>query len=318
MLNYPWLEHGGYLSGKLLFLDLSFWINLSEPKNPSYELLKARLSNLVETGKLICPVSPPLLIELCKQPRSPHRDSISQVMDMLSKGLSLRFGEATFRHEFEAALEGRQAERQVAYSYFRDAFPPIYTLLSPEQGMETSITDFLSGCCGDVLKIKAALMEQGFSERSQQQNEWRQKNQPTRKKIEEDEWNATFMGLLLTIRSVLAEKSEWYATLSRILSMRLAPSYRILMKELGDRRRELGDKLDSCPSFRCHYKYMTQLRLHRRVEGNDIWDFFHATMAPYVDCLATDNATRHICVSMLGMDKVISKDTELIDWLKDL
>ena len=45
---------------------------------------------------------------------------------------------------------------------------------------------------------------------------------------------------------------------------------------------------------------------------------------PYVDCLATDGGTRHICADVLKMDKkfgtrIISpdtKDTKLRDWLQ--
>jgi hypothetical protein len=185
-LNYPfdrlgWLEHEGHLHRKLLFLDLKFWIWLSEP---NHEQLKVFLSHLVETGKLICPVSPSILMELFKRAHDTHRDSISQVMNQLSKGLSLRDVNTTFRHEFEAALDGRQAERQVAYSYFQAAFSPVFTLLSPEQGMETSITDFMNGWWGSELEINAAGVEQKLVKGAHRENEWRQENQSTRKKVE--------------------------------------------------------------------------------------------------------------------------------------
>ena len=149
---------------KLLFLDLTFWIKLSELKNPPHEQLKALLSDLVETGKLICPVSPSILMELWKQSGGTHRDSISQLMNELSKGLSLQDIYTTFPPEFEAALDGRQAERQVAYSHFLDAFHhPV-----PDQSMALSITDFMNEWWSGARERAAANMNQGFSERTQQ------------------------------------------------------------------------------------------------------------------------------------------------------
>jgi hypothetical protein len=300
-LDYPfdrlgWLEHEGHLRRKLLFLDLNFWINLSESKDSSYERLKALLSNQVETGKLICPVSPSLLMELLKRKRDTHRDTISQLMDELSKGLSLRDVDTTFRHEFEAALDGRQAERQAAYSRFQDVFPPqVFPLPFPE-----SITDFMSGYWGDTRGIYAAGIEQGFSERAQQENELRRDNKLTWKMVEEAERQGTFREMKPVILRVL--RALGYPLLSR----------------------KLRDILDSCPSFWCHYKYTTELRLHRRVKRNDMWDFLHAAMAvPYVDCLAADGGIRHICADVLKMDKKfgtriisLSQGPGLIDWLQ--
>ena len=113
----------------------------------------------------MCPVSPSLLMELAKRPRDTHRDSHSRLMDELSKGLSLRMVHDIFHHEFEAALEGQQAERQVAYSHFLDAVGGEITLPVPEglaqseEGLElgarlvnwmssflspSSITDFMN------------------------------------------------------------------------------------------------------------------------------------------------------------------------------
>lgn len=82
--------------------------------------------------------------------------------------------------------------------------------------------------------------------------------------------------------------------------------------------------LECCPTFWCHYKTMAALRSNRPVKGNDIWDFLHvASAAPYVDCLACDGGTRHICSNVLGMDskygaRILSSDEDLIKWVLDL
>jgi hypothetical protein len=206
-LNYSfdrlgWLEHEGHLHRKVLFLDLKFWIKLSDP---NHEQLKALLSHRVETGKLICPVSPSILMELSKLPRSTHRNSISQIMSALSKDLSLLRVDAAFRHEFKAALDGRQAERKVAYSHFLDVFHlPVMVL---------SITDFMNGCLNDARGRSTRGMQEGSVEKAQQENEWRRENQPTRKEVEGDEWWATFRELSSDMLSVLFEESERDPTL---------------------------------------------------------------------------------------------------------
>jgi hypothetical protein len=138
----------------------------------------------------------------------------------------------------------------------------------------------------------------GFEEGSEK-NEWRQDNKSTRKEVEEAEWQGSFKAMDPVIRSVL--RARGYPLLSR----------------------KLRDILNSCPSFWCHYKCMTELRWHKPVNGNDIWDFLHVAMAvPYVDCLASDGGTKSIlCAGPLGMDKkfgirVISEENDLIDWLQ--
>ena len=116
-----WLESQGYLNRELLFLDLNLWIQLSEPQTELQAEIKDRLFEMVSRGRLICPVSPSLIMELGKKPPSPSRQSQSQLMDELSRGLGLKIGQRIFPIEFEAALGGDAAPRRMAYSHFFDA-----------------------------------------------------------------------------------------------------------------------------------------------------------------------------------------------------
>jgi hypothetical protein len=82
---------------------------------------------------------------------------------------------------------------------------------------------------------------------------------------------------------------------------------------------------EKCTLLFLNFAEIMHIFIFDLTKRNDIWDFLHVAMAaPYVDCLATDGSTRSIlCAGTLKMDKkfgtrVISKDTELIDWLKDL
>jgi len=92
----------------------------------------------------------------------------------------------------------------------------------------------MNGYWSDVRGINAAGMNQGFSERAQQENELRRGIKLTRKKVEEAEWQGTVRALYPVMRSVLR-----------------AHGYPLPI-------RKLRDILDACPSFWCHYKYMTE------------------------------------------------------------
>jgi hypothetical protein len=320
-----WLESGGYLSRKLLFLDLNFWIRLSNPRTSLHKELKKLIADMVEAGKLLCPVSASLLMELAKRPRDTDREGHSQLMDTFSKGVSLRMVHETFREEFKAALQGSQVERQAVYSHFFDACSKEIIFPASEGSAESevkrtldavlanymfnylttmSITKFMNEWMKDATQTIVAHLRQGFEEKSQEEGKWRQQNVVTSKAVEPAEFWGTLQELSTEIQHVLQTIDP---KLSRNLESRL-----III-------------LDSCPSFWCHYKIMSKLRLDRpAVEENDIWDFLHVSLAvPYVDCLACDKATRHLCSNVLGMNKkygtqILSGEYELLAWLQSL
>ena len=86
---------------------------------------------------------------------------------------------------------------------------------------------------------------------------------------------------------------------------------------------EARETLKACPTFGCRYKLLAALRSHKStVRENDLWDLQHvASATPYVDCLACDGGTRHICTQLAGLDdkygtKIISKPREILEWVQ--
>jgi hypothetical protein len=246
-------------------------------------------------------------------------------MDELAKGLSLLKVNDIFGNEFKAVLEGRRAERQIAYSHFLDAFCGGLTFPVPEGSARSeiqrvisaavagvmfnslaamSITHFMNNWMEGATETAVAHMRQGFSEMSRQEGERRQQNLATPQAIEEAEFAGTFQELSPVIQLVLQ-------TIDPKLS-----------HDLDNRLKSI---LESCPSFWCNYKVMTAIRLNRPgVKENDLWDFLHVVPAvPNVDCLACDSATRHLCTNVLKMDKkygtrIVSQESELMQWLQSL
>ena len=68
-----WLERSGHLRKKKLYLDLNFWINLTDPKDNLDAELRELVTGMVNEGRLICPISPSLVVELGKQSDSTRR-----------------------------------------------------------------------------------------------------------------------------------------------------------------------------------------------------------------------------------------------------
>lgn len=118
-----WLRKTRYLTRQILFLDLNHWINLAEEQdNVSRELNKA-LHEAVDAGKLVCLVSPSLLMEVEKRPLSDMRYRYCRLRDRLSGKLSLRDELAIFAEEFRARGLRQQIERQIAYSFSMRCLP---------------------------------------------------------------------------------------------------------------------------------------------------------------------------------------------------
>lgn len=77
-----------------VYLDLRFWIlfrdahRAQEPTDPVFRLL-AKLLSLVKEGKAVCPISESTFIELLKQKDRAIRKATAQLIDALSRGVSL-------------------------------------------------------------------------------------------------------------------------------------------------------------------------------------------------------------------------------------
>ena len=318
-----WLASQGYLNRRLLFLDLNFWIRLSESRTGLQEEIRDLLVELVSSGRLICPVSPSLIMELGKQPPSTHRQSQSQLMDELSGGLGIKIGTRIFPIEFEAALEGKRATRNLAYTHFFDAMVESGLALDRPSNIpegiarlaakivlgaqaQLSITEFMNVSFDmgrDEVSRKhpsVAKMSRGFSDKAVEAEHWKLDNPTSLESIEQ----AEFLGLLRQVFSDIWNFIPRTTTGNPQFS-----------------EKEFVELLDACPTFWCIYKAMAAIRWRGRVSGNDIWDVLHiASITPYVDCLACDKGTRHVFREMLHADQrfgaiIVSEEADLLEWL---
>lgn len=315
-----WLEQCGYLNRKLLFLDLNFWIRLVKESTPTQLELKERLTTLVSSERILCPISPSMIMEVGKQPRSEYRDSQTNLMDELSCGLAIKLPPRVFPVEYKSESEGRHASRELIYSHFMDAMAETPLSLEGHPGLpeplarlaaelvldsqtKLSITKFMAESFnrtegsfpgGDSSSLR---MNDAFSEKAAEWEKWKCSNTMTMEDI---------------------ERSEFHGLLSEIL-----PG--ILIQEPAARTHDrIAEVSKECPTCWCTYKAMAVLRNRGGISGNDIWDVLHAgTAIPYVDCLACDRGTRNIYADRLKADerfgtRIVSNESGLSEWLSDI
>src|SRR5215216_4261674 len=251
------------------FLDLNFWIRLSEGQDAVYRDLSNALHEAVRKRLLICPVSPSLLMELQKRPSSNKREGISQIMDVLSKRLSLRINMAIFTEEFRALLAEEQIERSIAYSHVFDGLSIVFPedgwgAPSAQKATELILNDIESLSISQILGLGEKGRSQhlnylrvGLKKLAQQEEKWRQANEEVPPaKIEQAEFAGTVRSFVPYLFHVF-EKADFSVKLK-------------LHSMTDNERREL---LNSCPTFWNEYKLLAALRSNRRrVEENDLWD----------------------------------------------
>ncbi len=329
-----WLQRTGYLKRRTLFLDLNHLINLSRARDGVYWELREALRQGVDAGEIVCPVSPSLLMEVRKQRQTDGRYKCSVLMDQLSGRLSLREASAIFAQEFRAQILGQQVERQMVYSFFLDAmspsgwsldFPgPAWEPGSVGQAARMAFDRFASISIPQAINLSTEEqrernmnpLRQGWSTLAQQAGEWRAQNeQATSREIEQAEFTATVRSRTPQIAQVLMEPG---------LAVILENQHGLSGKPDDERHDELKDILDSCPSFWCKYKLLAAVRSSRQtLSENDLWDLQHvASAAPYVDCLACDRATRHICTQEVGIDRrydtaIVARPSEILAWVRN-
>lgn len=326
-ISFPrssWLWASGLLDRKTVFLDLNFWINMSEGEKASYRRLARLLSDMVAAGKVICPVCPTLLLEVKKRPSSDKRMQYCCLMDELSCGLSLRHWPIIFREEFKNALEGRSMEREKGYSHFVEGFS-VGTHIEFDQSWSKADANQAANLISQQLRQMSiceiidievephqegsiTFLRRGLVELCQQEKEWGEAHTISSDEVERAEFAAAVRALIPQIFSSAQELDA--SMLQKLIYMPLE---------------EKASLLDQCSTFYCNYKLMSALRSNRIcVKENDMWDLEHATTAlPYVDCFACDSGTRHLCRNMLHLDdqfgtKVLSSVDALIDWIQSI
>ncbi len=117
-----------------IFLDTNIWIDIADGVRPDWAEIGHRLIELVENGRAFCPVSAPILWELCKQ----EYDSAlrtAELMDKLSLGVTFIPASEIFRLEARNFFLGIVDNRQ--YALARHApFAPFVGHVSTESWIE--------------------------------------------------------------------------------------------------------------------------------------------------------------------------------------
>jgi hypothetical protein len=321
-----WLERTGYLDRKLLFLDMHFWVRVREQETPDYVELSRMLREMVSEGRLICPVSPSLLMEVEKQGWLDCRTDTYRLMDDLSRGLSLRVPPYVFADEMVHVLRGDPIPRDVAYSHFFDAFSPGLALSFPENSLSaqqsremadaifgemegSTIRDVMASLRAEAGDGHIDPLRTGWKEMAEKETRWRQQRPMNAGEIEQAEFAAT----------VDAFAPHLAGTLDAVGLDNLERAH------TDNSPASIAARLNACPTFWCEYKLLSAARSNRpRMQENDFWDITHlSTALPYVDCATCDAAARHICTRVVRVQDrfpavVLAKGGELLDWLRSL
>lgn len=249
-------------------------------------------------------------------------------MDQLSGRLSLRVDPAIFTQEFRALILGRTIERQIAYSFFLDAMSPSGWRLElsesgwptlTEQTVRKASERFTSISVPQAINMPTEQQREqsmdplrnGLKMLAQRAGEWgEQTEQASAEEIEQAEFGSTVDSLVPLAADALLEEAD---------PLVIAGLHTTANMTNAERR----EMLEACPIFWCTYKLLASIRSHMgKITENDLWDLQHvASAAPYVDCLACDRRTRHICAQLVKMDekygtKIISKPEEILAWVR--
>lgn len=95
----------------LVYLDSCVWIDIAERA----EKLAQKCRSLVQSGKVIFPVSFPSVNEVIEQPTASKRSHVAEVMDELSKGICFRPSDTIHAFEADLALPFIMGSSQVGF-----------------------------------------------------------------------------------------------------------------------------------------------------------------------------------------------------------
>jgi len=87
-----------------IFIDTNVWIDVAEERGTPSASIKSRLSDLAKAGKIICPLSAPLIWELYKQNQQSQLQ-IACFMDRLSLGVCYRIAKEIFNAEIRRYIQ---------------------------------------------------------------------------------------------------------------------------------------------------------------------------------------------------------------------
>lgn len=339
------------LARKTVYLDTRFWVLLCEAslgrtKDSLDHQILDQLHQLVDSGKVICPINANTLAELLKQSDKTTRLATATLIDQLSLGAALQSEQervgTELMHCVQLSLGGpaelEPLERLVWTSpayVLGHTFPTWESL--PEDEMlvcQKSFIDYLwdfplAEQLSYLKKIPAAMngrWDEIAAKLNREIKEHDQKVSP----LAELHW-AEFRGgldlYLPTLEMIcvrLYEKELGVPPAAHVrqdLKQAASGLIRILVEAM--RTGTIGRQLPSL-IIRAGLHAGVRRNRGRQFKGNDLHDFGHAAAAlAYCDYFATDKSLRHLVVNDLKFDRhyqtaVVAEPGELLRLLEQL
>lgn len=316
-----------------IYLDTNFWIQITEVelgrnKRTEWIELKDRLDDLSESGNIICPFSQDIWVEFFRQTDPKTLGATACVLDRLSKKIAFRTRSERYSNELYHGIQlalGRDPNtiepienhmwtRIVYVSGMR--YPETHAFDQPQRdAIAKSWVDhawnlgFEEVCRGLSDCATQPPVSRGYFDRTASRvNGFNAENSETmrsRKHAIECE----FAGVLDYALPDLAEICKGFSSEAGFASESIPEEeHREFAKQIaviileGFRKNKLGT---SFPTLQIDASIYGAARWDkkRRILGNDILDFSHASMAlPYCDYFFTETSLAHLIRNALSLD----------------
>ena len=314
-----------------IYLDTKYWLLLTDRKLGRFEdPVIARLSVLLEdgaqSGKLICPMSADIFLEILKQTDPVTLKCSVELIDTLSEGVSVLAPEERGQMELlhfaqktlfsEASCHSPEVFGWTKLAYVLGFTSPHDTRFSPEEELviqkgfldqmwETSLADMI-----DTIGVNAIREMPRMPDISEHLNVGKLAH-----KSENDSFEAVFLsevaGILDTLKpdfgemfSYLEEGLGGGAAKKEILASDGPQQFANLIYH-GFRLRRFSTEL---PSIRIPATLQAAIRWepNRKYKPTDMHDIRHAEVAlPYFDTFLTERSLRHLLTRTdLGLDRL--------------
>jgi len=349
-MKSKYLDLGEYiLPLKKIYLDQKYWIYLRDvlqehPQKFEHVTIYELLLKLIKNGIVICPISKNVFLELMKQSRLDTRIATAKVIDLFSKGITIKpfFDRCGIEllHFFRQRMGNRELYPLESLVWNKVGFilgtmyPVSEAFVSPkdELAFQKSLIDLFWACNLEgmikILGVKdnwpihdwkgwATNLTQG---KFDHENEF---------KTFEEVYCSELAGTLDALKEILADVCNYIfeSETGKQVSKDSENKYSCVQefKNLIFHGFRLGRLTTELPSIRIQAGIYATMRINkqRKYKPNDFYDFGHATAAlPYCDYFFTEGSLKELITSKkLAFDSlykcnVVSNENEVIHLLK--
>jgi len=333
-----------------VYLDINHWIALRDvmlgrPRDPRHVEVYERLRQLVESGRLVCPVSECVFFEIFKQADRQTRLATARVADQLSHGITLQFSDHRLQTEVIHFLRQCSGKGDSLYpleqlvwtkaAHVLGRTYPVFAGLPPDESMhlQKMATDMLWECTLEQLVDALAdsrPVSTIYTEESAKELNKGKIAHAHEIKTYEDAFLAELGGVVDLYTSTFAKMMRWMYVkdTGRALAQgdMECDEPGKLMRNLIFHAFRLGRITTQLPSFMIHSHLHATIRFDRprKLRPNDLWDFRHAVAGvPFCDIFVSDRGLASLVTSpRLAFDKlyntrVVTGTHQLLDVLPE-